>query len=55
MPCFHPPCVSKLNPPKVKGGLKGKHIDFDQKFAGYFKFPLPGGDVHFGFALIKVK
>ncbi len=62
------PTTDKPNPPtldpyndltqrkkrKTQGGLKGKHIEFDPRFARHFEFDLPRSHVHFGFALIKV-
>jgi hypothetical protein len=56
------PTPSTLDPYKClhqsrnrKGGLKGCHIELDSKFARHFSFQLPGKEIHFGYALIRIK
>lgn len=38
-----------------KGSLKGKHLGLEEKFTGKFVITLPGQEIPFGWAMIRVK
>lgn len=46
--------ISRRRKRRGQGGLKWMRIESDRRFAHHFRFALPGKEVHFGFALIKV-